>query len=115
MTPIATFVLIACIIAGALIGRRRRRRGILFGTLTGIAAAAAITGILHAIPSGPSGHDYRDSAQLAEAMKDAHHAAGANCGKLPAGTYFCAVAFTDGTSASYTVTVAADGSSYTAS
>jgi hypothetical protein len=83
-----------------------------------LAVAAAVALIAFAVlrphPSGPGASDYRDPAQLAEAIKSAHHSAAANCGKLPTGKYFCAVAYTDGASASYTVTVAADGKSYTA-
>lgn len=90
------------------------RRRFLF-SLAAVAVALVAFGVLRARTSGPGAGDYRDPAQLAEAMKGAHHAAAANCGKLRAGTYFCAVAYTDGTSASYTVTVAADGKSYTAS
>lgn len=77
-----------------------------------VGAVLIVGGILRSIPSGPAARDYRDPAQLAEAMKKAEHAYSASCGKLPGGKYFCAVGFTDGTSGTYTVTVAADGKSY---
>lgn len=74
------------------------------------AAGVAVPGVIT-----PGRSDYRDPAQLAEAVKSAEHAAAASCAKLPAAKYFCSVAFTDHTSGSYQVTVSADGKSYTAS
>ena len=65
--------------------------------------------------------NFRDPAQLAAAVKASEAdkfgktAAGANCGKLPTGNYVCVLAFSDGTSATCTVTVSADGKSWSAS
>lgn len=93
---------------------KRRRRKFMLVPLA-VAAALIAVGILRAVPSGPSGGDYRDPARLAEAMKQAHHSAAASCAKIAAPKYVCYVAFTDGTGASYTVAVAPDGKSYSAS
>lgn len=95
--------------------KKRRSRAFEVAVIAILAVAGTLiaVGILHALPSGPGGSDYRDPAQLAEAMKNAEHGAAASCAKLPAGKYFCSVAYTDRTSGNYTVTVSADGHSYT--
>lgn len=91
--------------------RRHRIRLILLA----VAAVLIVAGITRAIPSGPSGHDYRDPAQLAEAMKNTEGSATAYCSKIGGNRFICAVGFTDGTAGSYQVTVTADGSSYAVS
>lgn len=89
--------------------------------IIGAAVVAAAAGIWLAFPHGHAARDYRDPVQLAQAVKDAEQAktgtqpASASCGKLAAGKYMCVVAYADGTSGEYGVTVAPDGSSYQAS
>jgi hypothetical protein len=84
--------------------------------VSGALAVIALVTLLGYASSGTAAHpDYRDPVQLARAMKDAEHSYSASCAKLPTGKYFCTVANTDGTSGNYTVTVAADGKSYSAS
>ena len=74
-----------------------------------------VVGIARTVLSAASPSDHRDPAQLGRAMKAQEHGAAASCAKLPTGQYFCTVADTDGTSGNYTVAVAADGKSYSAS
>lgn len=74
-------------------------------------AVAAIAWGIWSVSRGS--HDYRDPIQLANAIKAKEHATGANCGKLPGGKYLCVAANADGSSGTYTVTVSADGHSYT--
>jgi hypothetical protein len=90
-------------------------------TLVAVAVALVAASILRAIPSNGGNTDYRDPSALARAVENSEQAktpgakaGGASCGKLPTGKYFCVVAFTDGTSGDYTVTVAPDGHSWTA-
>jgi hypothetical protein len=80
-----------------------------------VLGALALVGIVALLGNASSHADYRDPAQLARAMKAQEHGAAASCAKLPTGKYFCTVADTDGTSGNYTVTVTADGKSYSAS
>lgn len=82
-----------------------------------VLGALVLAGVVAAIGNATSGgtpRDYRDPVQLAQAVKAQEHAAAASCGKLPTGKYFCTVAKSDGTSGTFTVTVAADGKSYQA-
>lgn len=74
------------------------------------AAGVAIPGIV------PAHSDYRDPVQLAQAVKEREHADTASCAKNTyTGKYMCFAYFANGTSGGYTITVAPDGKSYTAS
>lgn len=91
----------------------RRRHYKLLWALGALAVIAVVTAVGYAT-SGGTPKDYRDPAQLARAVKAQEHAAAASCARLPAGKYICTAANSDGTSGTYTVTVSADGKSYTA-
>jgi len=91
--------------------------------LSAAAVALVVWGVLHtvlpaagvSVPGISPGHgDYRDPAILAKAVKDKEHSFSASCSKLPGGKYFCAYAYTGGTSGSEQVTVSADGKSWAA-
>lgn len=94
-------------------------------TFLAVAGAVLIAqGILWAWPGGdgyrpasviPRAHDYRDQLQLSGAVKAHYGAKYAGCGKNPDGTYACILVGANGAGASYTVTVSADGSSWSAS
>lgn len=78
-----------------------------------VLVAAAV--IIPRVTAALSPHDYRDTGQLAQAMEAREHGVSADCAHLTASSYSCAVGFTGGAIGSYTVTVAADGSSWSAS
>jgi hypothetical protein len=103
----------------AYVPRRRRRRWpwLVGAVLVAVVAAGTVPRVIAA--SKP--HDYRDAEQLARAIKGTVAAKGdgtpvsSACSHITGNAYVCSVAFSDLTEASYQVTVAGDGRSYTVS
>lgn len=95
--------------------RGRWRIGLVIIIAAGIAGGAtALAGMR--MPWSPQ-PDYRDTAQLAQAVKASEQAKGVNavsadCARLPAGDYACAVGAAGGSIGSYHVRVAPDGRSW---
>lgn len=91
-----------------------RRKFLAFLCVIG-AALVAVAVVPRAIAASAT-HNYNDPGQLAQAVK-AHEpgAVSSACAHLAGGRYSCAVGFPGGSIGSYTVTVAADGSSWSAS
>lgn len=90
--------------------------------LLGIAVAlVALAVVVPRAVASLAPRDYHDTVQLAQAVKNTEQAktgntAGtASCGKYIAGKYYCVVVFPGGSAGSYTVTVSADGRSWSAS
>lgn len=97
-----------------------RHKFLTFLCAAGVALVAAAV-IIPQATAALSPRDYHDTAQLAQAVKNAEQAktgnvAGfASCTKYLGGKYFCAVAFPGGTEGNYVVTVSPDGRSWSAS
>lgn len=85
-----------------------------------IIAIAGIAGGAAAVAAPrlwPGAADYRDTVQLAAAVKGAEQAKGVpavavSCGRLTGSSYLCVAGTAGGTTGSYQVTVAADGRSW---
>lgn len=86
-----------------------------FAALSAAALALIAFGVLRALPAALTHPDYHDAGQLAQAVQAHEHGVSADCAHLTGTRYTCAVGFTGGAIGSYTVTVAADGSSWLAS
>lgn len=87
-------------------------RRLIIGVLVVTCAVFIVKGLTGGFRFGSSQADYRDPVQLAQAVKDAEHGTAADCSKLSAGMYVCAVGRTGNVMGTYQVTVSADGKSW---
>lgn len=97
----------------------RRKSWIRRHKFLAIGAGALVLIVLAVVPlpfAARAHADYNDPGQLAQALKAQEHGAvSADCVHTAGPRYDCAVGFPGGSLGSYTVTVSADGSHYTAS